>query len=102
MLKFTCRGNFKEIRSYIQQAKQKVRGKMEEIGEEAVEYARENGNYRNRTGRLRRSTRYEASVNQLRIINSAPYAADVEARGYDVISGAALYAEQRLKDEFER
>ena len=29
------------------------------------------------------------------------YASNVESKGFDVLSGAALYAEKRLKEEFE-
>ena len=74
---------------------------MSSVGEEAVEYAKEHGTYHDVTGNLRRSNRYEASKEGLRIYNTASYAESVEQRGHDVISGAALYAEKRLKEEFE-
>ena len=34
--------------------------------------------------------------------NEAEYASFVESKGFDVLSSAALYAEKRLKEEFER
>ena len=33
--------------------------------------------------------------------NEAEYASFVESKGFDVLSSAALYAEKRLKEEFE-
>lgn len=74
---------------------------MSSVGEEAVEYAKEHGTYHDVTGNLRRSSGYHVSKDGLEIYNTASYAESVEQRGHDVISGAALYAEKRLKEEFE-
>ena len=38
----------------------------------------------------------------LTLKNEAEYASFVESKGYDVLSGAALHAEKRLKEEFEK
>lgn len=70
------------------------------VGEVAVDYARENGQYRDVTGRLRRSNRFSVENHGLTLENTAPYAADVEARGLDVIGGAALFACGELKKAF--
>ncbi|MCC8037270.1 MAG: HK97 gp10 family phage protein [Bacteroidales bacterium] len=102
MLKFTCKCDFSALYRAVDQAKAMTREAMEEVGEEAVEYARENGDYQDRTGRLRSSTTARVEGDDLVIENDAPYAAYVEAKGYDVISGAALYARQRLREESGR
>ena len=73
-----------------------MKAKLQEIGQRAVEYAVEHGEYHNVTGRLRRSNKYEVTRNGLRIYNDAPYAEEVQNRGLDVINGAALYAESEL------
>lgn len=81
----------------VAKIKQEVEAKMREVGEEAVNYAVENGTYKDVTGRLRSSNRYRISDRGLELYNTAPYAQDVEARGEDVLSGAALFAESKLK-----
>lgn len=73
-----------------------MKATLQEVGKRAVEYAVENGEYHNVTGRLRRSNKYEVTRNGLRIYNDAPYAEEVQNRGLDVINGAALYAESEL------
>ena len=56
--------------------------------------------------------RLEHSVNQtsiqfsvqddgLELRNEAEYASFVESKGYEVLTGAALYAEKRLKEEIK-
>lgn len=79
-----------------------VEAAVEEAGEAAVEYNVKNGDYRNRTGRLRRSNYYEVLKNGRRIVglrvgNHASYASNVESRGRMVASGGALLAEKMLK-----
>lgn len=86
----------KEVDSFICQGMDEVLDAMREAGEAAVSYNRENGDYRNRTGRLRASNFYEVDQERLVVGNSAPYASDVEARGYMVCSGGALLAEMML------
>lgn len=74
--------------------------KLDEIGTQGVEYAKEKGNYHNRTGRLRRSNKHNVSGTKMRLFNDAPYADEMEARGFDVISGAILYTEELAKKAF--
>lgn len=74
---------------------------MDSVGQEAVAYAVAYGSYKNRTGNLRRSNKYKVESDGLLLHNDADYASHVEQRGYDVLSGAALFAERRLKEEFE-
>ena len=101
MPKSVCKIDFSDVRPAISRFQRQVRKKMEEVGEEAVEFAVKNGNYQDRTGHLRSSNKAKATDKRLEVFNDAEYAAYVEAKGYDVVSGAALYAEQRLKEIFE-
>ena len=79
----------------------------EKVGKEAVEYAVQHGSYQNRTGTLRKSNKYSVSDEGLELKNDAKspegynYASNVESKGYEVLSGAALFAEKRLKKEIE-
>lgn len=101
MLKSTCKVDLSDIEAAVKAYREAIKAELEKIGKDAVEHAVENGNYQDRTGRLRASNKYAATDSSLDVYNDAPYAAEVEARGYDVISGAALVAEQRAKEVFE-
>lgn len=101
MPKSICKFNFSDIESAFSRFDSAVRTQMAKVGKVAVDYAVQNGDYRDVSGRLRKSNRAEVVGRNLRIYNEAEYAADVEARGQDVIGNAALYAEQRLKEIFE-
>ena len=101
MPKSICKINFRDVRPALNRFKRQVRQKMEEVGEEAVEYAVKNGDYQDQTGYLRSRNQAKATDKKLEVFNDAEYASYVEAKGYEVISGAALYAEQRLKEIFE-
>ena len=89
------------LEDFLSELEKEILNTMREVGEEAVEYAKENGTYHDVTGNLRRSNEYKVSESGLTIYNTASYAESVEQRGYDVISGAALFAEKRLKEKFE-
>lgn len=92
--------DFSDIASFINEAENEIEDKLERVGEEAVAYAKEHGSYQNRTGNLRRSNKYKVDEEGLTLYNDADYAADVEKRGYEVLSGAVLFAEKRLREEF--
>lgn len=94
---FSIKSDFSDIADFLEECKEQRMRELERIGEEAVAYAQEHGNYRDVSGRLRASNRYEISENGLKLINDAPYAADVEARGKDVLAGAYAYARQKIK-----
>lgn len=94
--------DFSDVKNFLSDVEKEVVAVEERVGQEAVDYAVTNGNYHDVTGHLRRSNTYEARPDGLIIKNTASYASKVEARGKDVSSGAALYAERRLKEEFER
>lgn len=85
-----------EIDRFFQEGMDELMDEMSRIGEIAVRHNIEEGDYRNRTGNLRRSNYYSVDENGLTIGNSAHYAGDVEARGYMVCSEGALIAEQML------
>ena len=75
---------------------------MIDVGDEAVKYAEEHGDYQDHTLTLRTSNDYDVNKDGLTLKNEAEYASFVESKGYDVLSSAALYAEKRLKEEFEK
>lgn len=93
--------DFSDVDSFFSKGEWEVQKKMIDVGEEAVLYAEENGNYKDRTLTLRTSNEYDVEKDRLILENTAEYASHVESKGYDVLSGAALFAEKRLKEEFE-
>lgn len=103
MVRVKCKADFSDLDKAFETLKKEAMAAMTEVGKEAVEYAKQNGNYKNRTGTLRKSNRYEVDDAKLTLINDAEsqqgynYASNVESKGYDVLSGAALYAERELQ-----
>lgn len=88
-----------EIDEGLKAIDEAVRRRMEEVGEKAVEVAKETGTYHDVTGRLRASNKYKVDKDGLTLYNDAPYAADVEARGEIVLTTAALEAERMLNED---
>lgn len=97
MLKCTCRFDFDDIPDVLETSRATAVSAMDKVGKEAVEFARQNGSYRDVTGYLRSRNQYKADGDKLTLFNDAPYAAAVESRGKDVLNGAALFAESKLK-----
>ncbi len=93
--------DFSDVDSFIDQGYAEVKAVEEKVGKEAVNYAIEHGSYQNRTGTLRKSNKYSVEDDGLVIRNDAEYASYVESRGYEVSTGAALFAERRLKEEIK-
>lgn len=91
------RFDFSDVDNFFEQGMNEVKELEKEVGENAVQYAIDNGNYRDRTGKLRRSNKYNVTYEGLELTNEAKYASTVESKGYDVLSGAALEAEKQLK-----
>lgn len=87
------------VQSFLQEGVEDVMEEMRRAGEAAVEYNKEYGDYRNRTGHLRASNYYEVNEDGLIVGNGAEYAGNVEARGYMVCSGGALLAERILNGD---
>jgi peptidoglycan/xylan/chitin deacetylase (PgdA/CDA1 family) len=95
------KGTCDDLSSLADELEREIEEIMNSVGQEAVAYAVAYGSYKNRTGNLRRSNKYKVERDGLLLHNDAAYASHVEQRGYDVLSGAALYAEKRLKEELE-
>lgn len=93
--------DFSDVGQFLKDEEWKVQSKMIDVGDEATNYAKQNGNYQDRTGYLRASNEYDVDETGLTLKNEAEYASFVESKGYEVLSNAALYAEKRLKEEFE-
>ena len=99
--------DFSDVDSFFEQGYAEVKAVEEKVGKEAVDYAVKNGSYRNRTGTLRKSNKYSVTDEGLELKNDAAspkgytYASNVESKGYEVLSGAALFAEKRLKEEIK-
>ena len=100
--------DFSDVDSFFDEGEWEVEKKMIDVGDEAVKYAEEHGNYQDHTLTLRTSNKYDVDKDGLTLYNDAEslkgyqYASNVESKGFDVLSGAALYAEKRLKEEFEQ
>ena len=100
--------DFSDVDSFFVDGEWEVEKKMIDEGDEAVKYAEEHGNYQDHTLTLRTSNKYDVDKDGLTLYNDAAspkgynYASNVESKGYDVLSGAALYAEKQLKEEFEK
>lgn len=99
--------DFSDVNSFFEQGESEVKEVEEKVGKEAVDYAVRHGSYQNRTGTLRRSNKYSVTDEGLELRNDAKssdgynYASNVESKGYEVLSGAALFAEKRLKEEIQ-
>mgnify|MGYP000285483415 FL=1 len=93
--------DFSDVDSWFDEETAHVLEKEREIGAEAVEYAKDNGNYQDHTSLLRKSNDSEVDKQGLLLKNETDYASYVESKGFDVLSGTALFAEKKLKEEFE-
>lgn len=100
--------DFSDVDSFFDEGEWEVEKKMIDVGDEAVKYAEEHGNYQDHTLTLRTSNKYDVDKDGLTLYNKAAspkgynYASNVESKGFDVLSGAALHAEKRFKEEFEK
>lgn len=94
--------DFSDVDGFFDEGEWEVEKKMIDVGDESVRYAEEYGNYQDHTLTLRTSNGYDVNKDGLTLKNTAEYASFVESKGYDVLNGAALHAEKRLKEEFEK
>lgn len=94
--------DFSDIKGFLSKEEWEVQKKMIDVGDEAVKNAEEIGNYQDHTLTLRTSNEFDVDETGLTLRNTAEYASFVESKGYEVLSGSALLAEKRLKEEFER
>lgn len=95
------RYDFSDVDKALEAFEGECVAQMRVVADEAVQHAKENGSYRDITGRLRRSNRAEVTKEGVTLINDAPYASFVESKGREVLTGSALFLERRLKEEFE-
>ena len=94
-------GDLSDVDKFFEDGEREVESTMANVGEEAVDDAKENHTYMNRTGNLESSNEHETDKDGLTLSNTADYASYVEAKGFDVLSGSALRAEKKLKEIFE-
>lgn len=90
--------DFSDIEAFIHEGMEEVKAVERAVGEEAVQYAVRNGDYKNRTGVLRTSNKFLVDDKGLELKNEAEYASFVESKGFEVLSSAALEAEKLLKE----
>lgn len=92
------RCDFSDVERLLRDAPKMVKEVFDREGSRAIEDAKNSGNYKDRSGKLRSSNKYEASQDAIRLINDAEYASFVEAKGYEVLSGAYLRMAKRIED----
>lgn len=98
--------DFSDVDEFFQKGMREVEQVEEARAQEAVDYAKQIGTYQDRTGTLRNSNKFEVDESGITLYNDAQspqghnYASNVESKGYDVLSGAALYLEKKLREDF--
>lgn len=93
--------DFSDVDQFFNDGVWEVEKAMIDVGNESVKDAEESGNYQDHTLTLRTSNGYDVDKEGLTLENTADYASYVEAKGFEVLSGAALRAEKKLKEMFE-
>lgn len=88
-----------DIDAFFDKGMSEVKEVTKSVGEESVQYAKDNGDYKDHTKVLRNSNKYEVDESGLTLKNEADYASFVESKGFEVLTGAALHAEKRLREE---
>lgn len=88
--------DFSDLDQFVQDIENQTMARMDEVGKEAVDFAAKNGNYKDHTGNLRKSNSYVVTPEYLELDNTQEYASFVEAKGFDVLSNAALFAESEM------
>lgn len=91
--------DFSDVGDAFAQFDQELNDTMTEAGEMAVQYAKDNGDYKDRTEKLRSSNEFEVQDDGLVLKNETEYASFVEAKGFEVLSGAALEAWEFLNEK---
>lgn len=90
-----------DVELFFENEEWEVQKEMIDAGDEAIRYAKANHRYENHTENLESSNDYDVDETGLALKNTAEYASYVEAKGFEVISHAALMAEKRLKEKLE-
>lgn len=85
----------RDIERFFADGRQEVKRYFEDLGQRAVDANVREGDYKNRTGNLRRRNYFKATEDELILGNSASYASEVESKGYNVIdSGVKMIMEE--------
>lgn len=92
------RGDFSDVDAFFEAGRRQTEQVTADVGEAALAYAAQHGDYGDVTGRLRASYRKRVSAQGLELMNVAPYASGVEAKGFEVLATAALEAERLLRE----
>lgn len=98
--------DFSDVDEFFQKGMREVEQVEKARAQEAVDYAKQIGTYQDRTGTLRNSNKFEVDESGITLYNDAQspqghnYASNVESKGYNVLSGAALYLEKKLREDF--
>lgn len=90
--------DFSDVEKCFEDGKWEVQKAMIDVGDAAVKDAEENGTYQDHTLTLRTSNAFDVDEDGLALQNTAEYASYVEAKGFEVLSGAALRAEKKLRE----
>ena len=90
--------DFSDVEKYFEDGKWEVQKAMIDVGDAAVKDAEENGTFQDHTLNLRTSNEFDVDEDGLTLQNTAEYASYVEAKGFEVLSGAALRAEKKLRE----
>lgn len=90
--------DFSDVEKYFEDGKWEVQKAMIDVGDAAVKDAEENGTYQDHTLNLRTSNEFDVDEDGLALQNTAEYASYVETKGFEVLSGAALRAEKKLRE----
>ncbi|MFC2657646.1 MAG: hypothetical protein ACFN1F_02410 [Segatella sp.] len=93
--------DFSDVDRFFDDGEWEVEKTMIDVGDDSVKDAKANHTYQNRTGNLEASNGYDVDKDGLTLENTADYASYVEAKGFEVLSGAALRAEKKLIEIFE-
>lgn len=88
--------DFSDVDNFFEELEWGVQKRMIDVGAEAVRYAEDHGTYEDHTLLLRTSNDYDVHPDCLVLRNTAPYASFVEAKGFDVLAGATLFASKEL------
>ena len=87
-----------KLDAFFAQGEREVDEFLDRLCKTSVELNKTNGNYRNRTGNLRRSNYSKVHDHTLTLGNKAEYASDVSSRGYDVIDSGIQYIKKEIED----
>lgn len=90
--------DFSDVEKYFEDGKWEVQKAMIDVGDAAVKDSEENGTYQDHTLTLRTSNAFDVDEDGLALQNTTEYASYVEAKGFEVLSGAALRAEKKLRE----